>query len=313
MLKGSSVTVEKFFADNEKSLRLNLLSGKKGLERNIREGSVVRAGLALAGSYEFLPDKRVHVLGMAESAFLRNVPQNIKESNVRGYLSHPIPCIIFTRGLAPEPIFITCSNEFDVPIFLSPLVTTTVATGITFYLDRELAPAVSLHGTLVDIHGVGVLILGASGIGKSETSLLLVKRGHALVGDDLILVKCLYGDALVGEAVNESIRGFIELRGIGLVNLMHLFGFSCFRERCQIEVVVTLKSWDEAGDERPSSLEDQTYRILGVDLPHITLAVAPGRDVASLIEVAVQEVRNRKLGLAFGKNPGEPLTKAPSP
>ena len=301
MLKGSGVTVEKFFNDNEKSLSINLLSGKKGLQRLIREGTAVRAGLALAGSYEYLADKRIHILGMGEMAFLRTVPQNIKEANVRGYLSHQIPCLILTRGLAPEPIFITCSNEFDVPIFLSPLVTTTVVTGITFYLDRELAPSVSLHGSLVDIHGSGVLILGASGIGKSETSLALLRRGHALVGDDLILIKCLYGDVLVGETANESMRGLIELRGVGLVNLIRLFGSSIFRERREIEVVVTLKSWGEVGNDRPPNLENQTYRILGVDLPHISIPVAPGRDVASLIEVAVQEIRMKKL---FDKDKG---------
>ncbi len=305
MGKGSAVTVERFFSDNEKSLGLSLLSGKKGLDRQIREGTAARAGLALAGCYEFLPDKRIHVLGMAEAAFLRSVPQNIKESNVRGYLSHQIPSLIFTRGLAPEPIFITCSNEFNVPLFLSPMVTTTVVTGITFYLDRELAPSVSLHGSLVDIHGSGVLILGASGIGKSETSLSLVRHGHALVGDDLILIKCLYGDALVGEAANHEMRGLIELRGVGLVNLIRLFGSSCFRERGQIEIVITLKSWDEAGGERPPNLEDHTYRILGVDLPHVVIPVASGRDVASLIEVAVQEVRSKKLGPDASRNLSE--------
>lgn len=309
MAKGCSVEVEKFFRDNADALQLSWISGKKGGDREIREGTVTRCGYALAGHYGFQTKTRIHVFGMAEMSFLRSLPPEDQTKNVRGYFEAGMPCLIFARNITPDPIFITCSNELGVPVFISPLVTTTIASDITFYLDRELAPSLLLHGSFVSIDGSGVFIRGKSGIGKSETTLELIRRGCAFIGDDAINVRRVFGGILEGTVANAQMRGTIEVRELGIINLIQLYGLGCYRLKRNIDLVVTLKPWEELNAGR-GGLEGDSFRIIGVDVPHVTIGVAPGRDIASLVELSAREFRMRRLGTHAGKELNDKLIQA---
>jgi len=307
--KGKALTVNQFFADNEKSLELKWLAGRQGGERKIREGSVNRAGLALSGFFEYFPDKRVHLIGMAENAYLASLPPALRQQRIRDYLAHDFPCLILARELLPDPAFIMVGNELQVPVLLSSLVTYNVASRVTVYLERELAPAITVTGSLVETQGTGVLICGESGIGKSECILALLRRGAALVADDVTRVSRLESDQLYGTSALPEMRGYLEIRGLGPINVIQLFGIAAYRMRKEIDLVVLLKLWVAGEPLDRSGLDSETYRILGVDLPQVTIPVAPGRETANLVELAAHEFRIRHLGIHAGRLLNEALIR----
>ncbi len=299
--KGKALTVARFFEENEKILDLKWLAGRQGGERRIREGSVNRAGLPLTGFFEYFADKRIHLIGMAENAYLASLPPDLRTARIRAYMEKDFPCLILSRGLLPDPGFITIGNERQVPVLLSSLVTYNVATRVTFYLERELAPSVSVTGSLVEVQGTGVLVRGESGVGKSECILALMRRGAALVADDVARVSRLESDQLHGTAAMPEMRGYIEIRGLGLINVIQLFGIAAYRLRKEIDLVVTLKLWNRSDKIDRTGMEEDTYRILGVEVPHVTIPVAPGRETANLVELAAHEYRIRHLGVHAGR------------
>jgi len=307
--KGKTLTVDRFFKDNEKILKLKWISGRKGGERHIREGSVVRPGLALTGFFDYFADKRIHVIGMSEISYLGSLPDAEWEKRVREYFAQSFPCLIFARELAPEPLIVELSNELDVPVFISSMVTYNVSTRVTLYLERELSPTVTVMGSLVEIQGTGVLVRGESGVGKSECILALLRRGAALVADDVIKISRAESGLLFGTVSLEEMRGYIEIRGLGLINVIQLFGISSFRLRKEVDLVVTLKHWEQVEKVDRTGLESETYRILGLDIPHVTIPVAPGRETANLVELAAQEFRTRNLGVHAGKSLNEAIIK----
>lgn len=309
----NAISVSKFFKDNEKTLKLKWLAGRKGADREITEESIHRPGLALAGFFDYFADKRVNIIGMAEYAYLNSLDDDARDNSIRRYLEEYFPCVIFARGIEPFPLFIKLSDEIDMPLFASPLVTYHVINDTVIYLERELSPSVSVVGTLVEVQGVGVLIRGPSGVGKSECALALIKNGAALVADDVVRISQLGGNMLIGSAKMSEMYGFIEIRGLGLINVIQLFGVSAFRQKQAIDIVITLKNWGEAGKIERSGLETAKYRILEMDLPHITLPVAPGRDLAGLVAIATQEYMMRSLGLHAGKVLNEEIIKRITP
>jgi HPr kinase/phosphorylase len=309
----SSISVTKFFRDNEKMLKLRWVAGKKGADREITEESIHRPGLALAGFFDYFADKRVNIIGMAEYAYLNSLDETSRDNAIRRYLEEYFPCVIFARGLDPFPLFIELANEIDMPIFVSSMITYHVINDTVIYLERELSPSVAVIGTLVEVQGTGVLIRGPSGVGKSECALSLIKNGAALVADDVVRISQLGGSSLIGSAKMSEMYGFIEIRGLGLINVIQLFGVSAFREKQEIDIVVTLKHWEEVGRIERSGLETAKYRILEMDVPHITLPVAPGRDLAGLVTIAAQEYRMRALGLHAGKVLNEEIIKRITP
>jgi len=299
--KGKALTVARFFAENEKILDLTWLAGRQGGERRIREGSVNRAGLPLTGFMEHFADKRIQLIGMAENAYLASLSDEVRTARIRAYLEKGFPCLILARGLLPDPAFVTVGNERQVPVLMSSLVTYNVATRVTFYLERELAPSVSVTGSLVEVQGTGVLVRGESGVGKSECILSLLRRGAALVADDVARVSRLESDQLHGTAAIPEMRGYIEIRGLGLINVIQLFGIAAYRLRKEIDLVVTLKLWKPGDKVDRTGMEEDTYRILGVEVPHVTIPVAPGRETANLVELAAHEYRIRHLGVHAGR------------
>ncbi len=313
MTKTKSVDVARFFRENEKNLKLQWISGKNGGDREITEGSIQRPGLVLAGFFDYFADKRVHIIGMAEYAYLNSLAEQDRYNSISKYLEEYMPCIVFARGLTPHPLFIELSNEIGLPVFISSMITYHVINGIVIYLERELSPSITVVGNLVEVQGTGVLIRGSSGVGKSECALALIRRGAALIADDVVKISHPGGSSLIGAAAMEEMFGFIEIRGLGLINVIQLFGVSAFRQRKEIDLVITLKAWEQVLKVERTGLESETYRLLGLDVPHITLPVAPGRETSNLVEIAAQEFRMRSLGLHAGKVLNEAIIKRITP
>ncbi len=300
MKNGSEVTVDQFFRENAESLKLRWIAGKNGASNLIREASIHRPGLALAGFFDYFADKRIQVFGGAENAYLKSLKTYKRQKSIKKYLEQSVPCVIFTRNIVPDPAFVKICNRISLPLMVSSMVTYNLINGIILYLDKVLAPCIKVIGNLVDVHGTGVLIRGPSGIGKSECALALVRRGSALVADDVVKITKTAHSEIIGEAAIDEMMGFMEIRGLGLINIIQMFGISSFRHNQEVHLVVTMKTWNNLEKIERTGLESETYRILDVNLPHVTVPVAPGREAANIIEVAAQEFRMRKLGIHAG-------------
>ena len=301
-MQRDEVTVERFYTEQASSLGLKLLAGAHGLKRVIREPTVNRPGLALAGFTKYFASKRLQVIGNSESTFIKSLT---KEERIKRYellFSHRIPCVVFSRNLKPDRQFLKAAERVDVPIFGCPLITMKFINLSTLALEMMFAPRGSEMGSMVDILGVGVIIRGESGIGKSESVLALIERGYSLVSDDITKVVLLDGREVMGTS-SEITRNHMEVRGIGIINVAAMFGVKSIRLEKRVDLVVSLKSWNEVPDVDRLGMEEEFVDILGVSIPHIIIPVRPGRDLARLIEVAAFQT---KLKLS-GYNPAKEL------
>src|SRR5881296_893954 len=296
------ITVERFYTGQASALGLKLLAGANGLKRLIREPTVNRPGLALAGFTKYFASKRVQVIGSAESTFLKSLSKEDRVKRYADLFSYKIPCVVFSRNIHPDREFLRAAERADVPIFNSPLITMKFINLATLALEMMFAPRGSEMGSMVDILGVGVIIRGESGIGKSESVLALIERGYSLVADDVTKVTLVDGREVMGTSA-EITRNHMEVRGIGIINVAAMFGVKCIRLEKRVDLVVTLKSWNEVQDVDRLGMEEEYVKILGVDIPHIIIPVRPGRDLARLIEVAAFQT---KLKLS-GYNPAREL------
>jgi HPr kinase/phosphorylase len=289
------VTVEQFFAEYAESLQLKLIAGEGRLARIIREPTVNRPGLALSGFTRYFAYKRVQVMGHAEVFYLRSLRQEEREARYAYLFAYKIPCVVFSRGLRPDKEFLTAAEQSGVPVFQTPLVTMKFINLATLALETMFAPRGSELGSMVDILGVGVIIRGESGIGKSEAVLALIERGYSLVADDVVKVSVLDGNAVLCTSA-ELTRDHMEVRGIGIINVALMFGVKAIRMKKKLDLIITLKSWNEVTDVDRLGMEQEYVKVLDVDIPHVTIPVRPGRDIARLIEVAAFQVKLRKSG-----------------
>jgi HPr kinase/phosphorylase len=289
------VTVEKFYTDHASELELRLLAGAAGLKRIIREPTVNRPGLVLTGFTRYIAYKRLQVFGNAEAYYLKSLAAEDRQRRYDRFLGFKIPAIIFSRNLRPDRLLLKISEQHDVPIFQTPLVTMKFINRATLALELEFAPRDTEVGSMVDILGVGVIIKGESGIGKSECVLGLIERGYSLVADDATRVTIVDGKDIMGTCA-ELTRNHMEVRGIGIVNVAAMFGIKSIRHEKRVDLVVTLKAWDQAGDIERIGIEQAYVKILGVDIPHIIIPVRPGRDLARLIEVAAFQTKLKMSG-----------------
>src|SRR4051812_18602413 len=296
------VTVERFYTEHASSLELNLVAGAEGLKRIIREPTVNRPGLALAGFTRYFASKRVQVIGNAESHFLKSLPAEQREKRYAELLSHKIPCFVFCRRFHPDREFRRAAEKRNIPIFNTPQITMKFINLATLALEMMFAPRGSELGSMVDILGVGVIIRGESGIGKSESVLALIERGYSLVSDDVTKVTLVDGREVIGTSA-EITRNHMEVRGIGIVNVAAMFGVKSIRKEKKVDLIVTLKGWEDVSDVDRLGMEDQYIKILGVDVPEIIIPVRPGRDLARLIEVAAFQTKLK----ASGYNPAKEL------
>jgi HPr kinase/phosphorylase len=301
-MQRDTVTVERFYKDQAEALGLKLLAGAKGLKRIIREPTVNRPGLVMSGFTRYFANKRVQVIGNAEAYFLKSLPEDQRRERYDMFFSFRIPCIVFSRNLHPDKIVLGMAEERDVPIFQCPLVTMKFINLATLALELMFAPRGTEMGSMVDILGVGVIIRGESGIGKSESVLALIERGYSLVADDITKVTLVDGKEIIGNSA-ELTRNHMEVRGIGIINVAAMFGVKSIRSQKKVDLIVTLKSWSEVEDVDRLGMEQEFVTILGINIPHIVIPVRPGRDLARLIEVAAFQT---KLKLT-GYNPAKEL------
>jgi HPr kinase/phosphorylase len=274
---------------------LKLVAGANGLKRVIREPTVNRPGLALAGFIKYFASKRVQVIGAAESTFLKSITKEQRRERYAELFSHKIPCVVFSRNIHADREFLRAAEEANVPIFQCPLITMKFINLATLALEMMFAPRGTEMGSMVDILGVGVIIKGESGIGKSECVLALIERGYSLVADDITKVMLLDGREVMGTSA-ELTRNHMEVRGIGIINVAAMFGVKCIRLEKRVDLVVTLKLWNEVPDVDRLGMEEQYVDILGVKVPHIIIPVRPGRDLARLTEVAAFQTKLKQSG-----------------
>jgi HPr kinase/phosphorylase len=305
-MKRDIVTVERFYTDKASGLGLQLVAGASGLKRIIREPTVNRPGLALAGFTRYFARKRVQVIGNAESAFLKSLDKRERARRYEDLFAYKIPCVVFCRGLRPDRAFLRTAERVDVPVFASPLITMKFINLATLALEAMFAPHGTEMGSMVDILGVGVIIRGESGIGKSECVLALLERGYSLVSDDVTKVILLDGRDVMGSS-SELTRDHMEVRGIGIINVAAMFGVKSIRTEKRVDLVVTLQEWEKVAEVDRLGMEEEHVKILGIDVPHITIPVRPGRDLARLIEVAAFQTKLKQSGYNPAKELNERL------
>lgn len=285
----------KLLEDDKFRLELELLGGSSGLSNPIRQLRIQKPGLALAGYSDQIKPFRVQILGETEIEFLRSLPDGQREEPVRRIFRLGVACFIVTKG---QEIWETFQEEADrtgTPLFRSSLRTSDLIERIEKFLEEELSPVTHLHGVLMDILGVGVLIRGPSGVGKSECALDLIMRGHRLVADDVVQIRKYAPFRLKGMGAG-LIRYHMEIRGLGIINVQELFGTMAVRADKGLDIVVDLEHWAEDSHYDRLGLDERTYRILDVDIPYLTLPVAPGRNISSVIEVAARNFLLRLMG-----------------
>lgn len=264
-------------------------------EKKVMVPDINRPALQLTGFFEHFAYERVQLIGCVEYTFLENMEEDEKEKIYDMLLSYKIPCIIFCRNLKPDDSLIEKANKANVPVFSTETPTSVFSAEIIRWLNVELAPCISIHGVLVDVYGVGVLIMGESGIGKSEAALELIKRGHRLVSDDVVEIRKVSDETLVGTAPDIT-RHFIELRGIGIVDVKMLYGVQSVRETQNIDLVITLEEWDRDKEYDRLGLEEQYTEFLGNKVVCHQLPIRPGRNLAIIVETAAINHRQKSMG-----------------
>src|SRR5437762_3131577 len=289
------VTVEGFYNSHAEKLHMKLEGPRVGFHRKIREPTINRPGLALSGFYTYFAEKRVQVLGAAEHSYLKSLAPMVRVRRFRALCARKIPCLVVSRGFHLDPAVLAVAAEEKIAVFRTPMITMKFINAATIALEVDFSPTITEFGSMVDILGVGVLIRGASGIGKSECVLGLIERGYSLVADDVTRVTSLEGRELMATAPDLT-RNHIEVRGIGIINVASVFGIGSIRIEKRLDLVVTLKEWQEVEAVDRIGLDQEFYEILGLKVPHVTIPVRPGRDIARLIEVAAMDQKLKGLG-----------------
>lgn len=275
---------------------LELISGEEGVNRPITMSDLSRPGIEIAGYFTYYPRERVQLLGKTELSFFEQLPEEDKKQRMDSLCTDVTPAIILSRDMPIPQELIDASEKNGVPVLRSPLKTTRLSSRLTNFLESRLAPTTAIHGVLVDIYGVGVLITGKSGVGKSETALELVKRGHRLVADDCVEIRQEDQDTLVGNAP-ELIEHLLEIRGLGIINVMTLFGAGAVRSNKRITIVMNLELWEQGKQYDRLGLEEETMKIIDTEITKLTIPVRPGRNLAVIIEVAAMNFRLKRMGL----------------
>lgn len=264
-------------------------------QTHITVADVTRPGLQLAGHFKHFGADRVQLMGNMEMAFLASLPSDDKKTSIDRLFATGIPCLILSRNHKPFPELLESARRYEIPILLSGESTANIYSSLVKYLNVELAPKTYMHGVLVEVLGEGILILGESGVGKSETAMELVKRGHRLIADDLVEVRRVSDTTLLGKAP-DNIRYMLEIRGLGILDVKELYGVSAIKLQENINFVIHMEFWDESKVYKRIGIEEEHTDILGVTVPSVTIPVRPGRNLAIIVEFASINFRNRKMG-----------------
>jgi len=283
---------------------LELLSGEEGVNRPITTSDISRPGIELAGYFDYYPADRIQLIGMTEMTFADKLNESERDYRFERLCTDVTPGIIITRGLEAPQALLEASERESVPVMRSKQKTTRFSGLLTNFLESKLAPTTAIHGVLVDIYGVGVMITGQSGVGKSETALELVKRGHRLVADDCVEIRQEDENTLVGTSP-ELIEHLLEIRGLGIIDVMTLFGAGSVLKHKKISLVISLENWDQQKQYDRLGIDEEKVKIIDTDVTKITIPVRPGRNLAVIIEVAAMNFRLKRMGM----NAAEQFTK----
>jgi HPr kinase/phosphorylase len=289
------IKVGEFYRVTKDKLRLRLVAGEKGMKRRIMVPELNRPGLALAGYFDYFAARRPQVLGMVEINYLQSMEPGLRRRRIRELLRRRVPCVIIARNYRPPVELPEEADREKVPLFRSPMVTMSLINKATIFLEDEFSPSTSVCGDLLEVFGVGVLICGKSGVGKSEAALGLIKRGHRLIADDVVKIQLREGKYLLGTGA-DIVKHHMEIRGLGIINVQDLYGATCIKDSQEVELVVTLEEWDSTKEYERLGLEDKNIDILGQSLPHLIIPVRPGRDIVLLLEAAALNQRLKKMG-----------------
>ncbi|MGE5352038.1 MAG: HPr(Ser) kinase/phosphatase [Acidobacteriota bacterium] len=284
IIKKESITVDFFYKNVKDRFKLTLFTDESGFNRNIYDQNLHRPGLALAGFVELFSYTRIQIFGNTEMKYLNQLTTQGRIDTLRRIFQFDIPCIILTDGNQPFPEMVDLSNEFHIPMFGSTFTTTKLVYLVGDFLDDQFAPRISIHGSFVDVYGVGMLFVGKSGIGKSEVALDLVERGHRLVADDVIIVTKKGENILMGSGT-ELVKHFMEVRGIGIIDVKSMFGVRAIRFQKRLEIIVELEVWDEKSHYTRTGLDEEVFSLLDIEIPYIKLPILPGKNITVISEV----------------------------
>ena len=300
------VTVADFLKAARTRLDVEVVAGAEGAGRRIDEPAMNRPGLALTGFYQYFAPRRIQILGHAEMAYLAALTEGERYERLKQLFSHHIPCVVVTRRHRVLPELLKLAEEFRIAVLRTPLITKNFINGATLVMEDLTAPRMVMQGTMVEILGVGVLLVGRAGIGKSETALALIKKGHSLISDDVTSLRVNNSGAVIGAPVGVT-RYHMEIRGLGIIHVPSLFGVAAVRNEKRLDLVISLCSPDAVAAEDRSGQTPQVRTILGVNVPGIEIPVAPGRDVANIVEVAALDQLLKRLGHDAAKELDEKL------
>jgi HPr kinase/phosphorylase len=284
-----SLPVDSLLESREAGLALELVGGKGGLSRRITGPRIQKPGLALTGYTAYVHQERLQVLGLTEVSYLRTLSDEARRHGLMALCALEPSAIVITRGLEIPPELVEGAEKYNVPVFSTPLMSSVFINRVTKLLEDRLAPTTSVHGVLIDVLGVGILLLGKSGIGKSEAALDLVLRGHRLVADDIVEIHKRPPDTIYGSG-SEIIKHHMEIRGLGIINIKDLFGISAVRDHKKIELVVELVDWNEEEEYDRLGVEELRHSILEVPVPMLRIPIRPGRSISTIIEVAARNL-----------------------
>jgi HPr kinase/phosphorylase len=290
-----SLLVQELELDREHHLDLTLMAGRRGLKKRITHSQVQKMGLALTGFVKFVNPERLQIIGNTELAYLQTLTADQQEEIIHQICSLDLPCLVITRNLDIPELLLKEADGEGIPLFRTNLRTVDFIERVTVFLEEKLAATTSIHGVLMDVFGVGVLILGKSGIGKSECALDLILRGHRLVADDMVYIQRRSPSSVSGSGF-EVIQHHMEIRGLGIINIRSLFGVEAIRERKNIELVLELMEWDTHLEYDRLGFEEEKYSILGVELPMLKIPVTPARNLTTIIEVAARNHHLKMMG-----------------
>lgn len=291
----AQLSVRELLEEQDTGLDLEILSGTEGLDKTIESHRIQKPGLALAGHLSYLHPTRLQILGSTELSYLEGLDPQVAAENVEGLCTLGFCCFIITKGQEPPPILIEKTTKYNIPILRTQMQSSAFISLISKFLEERLLPATTVHGVLVDVFGVGVLLIGKSGIGKSECALDLVLRGHRLVADDVVKVRTKLPSVLFGEG-SDLLHYHMEIRGLGIINIKHLFGVSAIRERKKIDVTIELLKWEDGANYDRLGLDEQHYELLGIKIPLLKIPVCPGRNISSILEVAARNQLLKEMG-----------------
>ena len=284
-METNTITVAQLLKELSQTLELQIKAGTSGLNNKIYSAELNRPGLAFAGFLDVFSNDRIQIVGNTESSYLASLSPEERNTWLEHIFDYEIPCFIITSGQTVPMEFYEMCNNHHVPLLFTPLPTSRFSGQLSHHLERKFAPSCTVHGTLLDVYGLGVLIVGKAGVGKSETALELIEHGHRLVADDVVVLRRITKNLLVGSS-SELLKHHMEIRGIGIINVEDLYGVGSVRDEKKISLIIRLKRWDDKEDYERIGLDSKFYNIFDVKIPEYSIPVEPGRNLSILIQVA---------------------------